>query len=288
MSNLLQRLFLFFLGVPAVLALIVFLPQLNHLAAVLVIVAFTGGCALELASLLKARGISVWTPLVMSFGALLPLGAYLGGLSNGADPFYGACLGLLVSACILLLASFARFAFIDAARIREVIAETSALAFAAVYPGLCGAFIVLVASVPRYATESLLSFCILAFSGDSIAWLVGMTMGKHRGVVAVSPNKSVEGFVGGLLASTGMAFACALLFPEAIDASWWELLILGFVTGAAVIVGDLFESAIKRSAGTKDSGSAVPGRGGFLDSFDSLLFAAPVFFGLSQLLGLFR
>jgi phosphatidate cytidylyltransferase len=287
MSNLLQRLLLFFIGVPAVLALIVLLPQLNHLAAVLVIVAFTGGCALELASLLKARGISVRTPLIASFGALLPLGAYLGGLSKVADPFYGACLGLLASACILLLASFARFAFIDASRIREVIPETSALAFASAYPGLFGAFIVLIASVPRYATESLLSFCLLAFSGDSVAWLVGMTIGKHRGVVAVSPNKSVEGFAGGLLASTAMAFACAALFPEAIGASWWELLVLGFVTGAAVIVGDLFESAIKRSAGTKDSGSAVPGRGGFLDSFDSLLFAAPVFYGLSQLLGLF-
>ncbi len=63
---------------------------------------------------------------------------------------------------------------------------------------------------------------------------------------------------------------------------------MGSAIGAAVIVGDLFESALKRSAGIKDSGSAVPGRGGFLDSFDSLLFAAPVFYGLSLLFGFFR
>jgi phosphatidate cytidylyltransferase len=147
---------------------------------------------------------------------------------------------------------------------------------------------VLIASEPRHATESLLTFCVLAFSSDSFAWLVGMTLGRRRGIVAVSPNKSLEGFIGGLLAPVGMVFACAAVFPASLSGRWWELLLLGFLVGAAVIVGDLFESALKRSAGIKDSGSAVPGRGGFLDSLDSLLLAAPVFYGLSLIMGFFR
>jgi phosphatidate cytidylyltransferase len=187
-----------------------------------------------------------------------------------------------------LLASFAQFAFIGERGIPEALPKASALGFAAIYPGFLGAIIVLIASEPRHATESLLTFCILAFSSDSLAWLVGVTLGRHRGIVAVSPNKSLEGFVGGMLAPIGMAFACAAVFPEAISAQWWEILVLGLLVGAAAIVGDLFESSLKRSAGIKDSGSAVPGRGGFLDSFDSLLLAAPVFYSLSLLMGFFR
>jgi phosphatidate cytidylyltransferase len=287
-SNLLQRLLLFFIGVPAVIALIILLPQFNHLAAVVVIEVFAAGCSLELAQLFSTRGIPAPRPLFAAFGALPPLGAYIGSLPPSASPLGGACTGLLIVSGALILFSFSRFAFSHEAAIPSIIHGASALAFAYVYPGLLGAFIVLIAAEPRFATESLLCFSILAFSGDSAAWFFGITLGKHRGVAPVSPNKSIEGFAGALFGSTLMAFACAYFFPQAIPARWWELAILGLVTGSAVIIGDLFESSIKRSAGTKDSGTAVPGRGGFLDSFDSLLFAAPVFYGLTFLFGFFR
>jgi phosphatidate cytidylyltransferase len=288
MSNMLQRILLFFLGVPAVIAIVVFLPQLNHGAAVLIIVVFSGGCALELAKLFRSRGIGSNSILFVVLGAGMPASAYLGGLLGGASALSGAFMGIGIFSGAALLASFARFAFIAERSAPEALPRASAIAFAAIYPGLLGAVIVLIASEPPRATESLLTFCVLAFIGDSVAWLVGMTIGRHRGIVAVSPNKSLEGFIGGMLAPMGMAFACAAAFPSSFPAQWWELLLLGFLIGASVIVGDLFESSLKRSAGIKDSGSAVPGRGGFLDSLDSLLLAAPVFFGLSLLMGLFR
>jgi len=288
MSNIAQRLILFFVGVPAVVAIILFLPHLHHLAAVVAIAVFCGGCGLELSRLFAARGIRIPPLLFAASGAIVPAGAYLGGVIAGQPVLYGACAGATAAVGLLVLASFASFAFVDEEGIPDVLPKAGALAFSFLYPGLLGAFIVLIATEPLYSTEALLSFCILAFSSDSGAWLFGVTLGKHRGIVRVSPNKSVEGFAAGILAPTGMIFFCGALFPRALDAPWWKLLVLGLAMGLAVVMGDLVESALKRSAGTKDSGRAVPGRGGFLDSFDSLLYSSPLFFGLSLLLGLFR
>jgi phosphatidate cytidylyltransferase len=293
MSNIIQRLFLFFLGIPLVIALVVFLPQFNHGAVVLMIVVFVGGCAFELSRLFTARGIAANPGLFIVIGAGLPAGAYvgrlyLGRLLGGESALIGACLGMVLAAGIVLFAFFARLAFVRPTGISDVLPRAAALGFAAIYPGLLGAIIVLIASEPRYATESLLTFCILAFSNDSLAWLVGITIGRRRGIVAVSPNKSIAGFIGGMCGSVGTAFGCAAIFPSAIGAASWTVFVFGLVVGAAAIVGDLFESALKRSAGIKDSGSTVPGRGGFLDTFDSILFAAPVFYSLSLLLGYFR
>ncbi len=288
MSNFIQRLLLFFLGIPFVYTVVVLLPQFNHGVAVLVVLVFVGGCALELAAFFKTKGIVANPILFMILGVGLPVAAYIGGLLGGDSVLTGACLGLVLVMGIILIASFTELAFVKVDGIAEVLPRAAALGFVAVYPGLFGAIIVLIASEPRYATASLLTFCILSFGNDSLAWLVGITLGRRRGIVAVSPNKSIAGFIGGICGSVGTAFGCAILFPHAINAPWWTVLAFGLAVGVAVIVGDLFESALKRSAGIKDSGSTVPGRGGFLDTFDSLLFAAPVFYGLSLLLGYFR
>jgi phosphatidate cytidylyltransferase len=288
LSNILQRLLLFFLGIPLIAALILFLPGLRHLAAVLVILVFLGGCSIELSRLVAARGIKAGTSQFLALGVGLLACAYLGELLGGEAGMGWAFVGIVLAGALALIIQFAAFAFASAEAIPDILPRANALAFAAAYPGLLGSFIVLIASEPRYATESLLCFCVLAFSNDSLAWLVGISLGRRRGIVAVSPNKSLAGFVGGMCGSVGTAFGCSLLFPRAMDAPWWGILALGLVVGAAVILGDLFESALKRSAAIKDSGNTVPGRGGFLDSFDSLLFAAPVFYGLSLLLGFFR
>jgi phosphatidate cytidylyltransferase len=288
MSNILQRLLLFFLGLPFVVAVVLFLPGLHHVAAVLLIVLFLGGCALELSGFFRARGIAVGAAGFIALGTILPTVTYLGRLLGGEAGMTWAFLGLVLAGGIVLIAFFAGFAFVKAESIPEVLPKANAFAFALAYPGLLGSFIVLIASEPRFATESLLSFCILAFGNDSLAWLVGMTLGRRRGIIAVSPNKSLAGFIGGMCGSIGLAFGCVAVFPTAMSSPWWATLGFGLAVGSAVIIGDLFESALKRSAEIKDSGSAVPGRGGFLDTFDSLLFAAPVFYGLSLLLGYFR
>ena len=122
---------------------------------------------------------------------------------------------------------------------------------------------------------------------DSMAWLVGVSVGRKRGIVAVSPNKSLAGFLGGLSGSLLAGLISYYLFPNAGIASLISLLFVGLCVGVTVILGDLLESALKRSAGVKDSSSFIPGRGGILDSFDSLFFSAPLFIALASIWGFF-
>jgi phosphatidate cytidylyltransferase len=117
---------------------------------------------------------------------------------------------------------------------------------------------------------------MIVFANDSLAWLFGITLGKHRGLFKVSPNKSLEGFIAGMAGSIIATLLGPVLFPF-IPARWALLVAMGLVCGITGVAGDLFESALKRSAGVKDSGRLIPGRGGFLDSFDSILFTAPTF-----------
>jgi phosphatidate cytidylyltransferase len=292
LKNVVQRLLLFFLGLPILVGIVLLLPQAKHGAIVVIILVFTGGSGIELARLYRQRGIAMKNVTAVAISLAAPVCAYVGSLlegagSGGGGPF-SAIGALSLGGALATLVAFAPFAFVSKDGIEAVIARASALGFVAIYPGILGAFVVLIASEPPRAAESLLCFCILIFGNDSLAWLAGTTIGRTRGIVAVSPNKSLAGFIAGMTGSMGLALICPLLFPESMNVHWSQLLALGAVVGAAGIIGDLFESALKRSAGTKDSGNLVPGRGGFLDSYDSLLFAAPFFYGLTLLMGLFR
>ena len=117
--------------------------------------------------------------------------------------------------------------------------------------------------------------------GDTGAFFVGTRFGKHKLIPKVSPNKSFEGSIGGLvfsgLAATAFSYFFHLPFP------WWFCLIVGIATGIAGQIGDLMESAFKRAGGFKDSGSLLPGHGGFLDRIDSLILGIPVTFILFSL-----
>jgi phosphatidate cytidylyltransferase len=125
--------------------------------------------------------------------------------------------------------------------------------------------------------------CII-FAGDVGAYYVGTYMGKHKLMPLVSPKKTVEGALGGILANilVGSVINFYLpVLPWGLDMSMlpWPTAILFFITAGVVgQAGDLFESLLKRAANIKDSGKILPGHGGLLDRIDALLFAAPVAF----------
>lgn len=121
----------------------------------------------------------------------------------------------------------------------------------------------------------LLAFFVLIWSYDSGAYIVGITLGKHRLLERVSPKKSWEGAIGGWLIACGIALIFNHFVP-ALSISEW----LGYASIVAVVgtIGDLVESLMKRTLQIKDSGKILPGHGGMLDRFDSLLLATPVIF----------
>jgi phosphatidate cytidylyltransferase len=112
---------------------------------------------------------------------------------------------------------------------------------------------------------------------DSAAYFLGSRWGRTKLIPRISPGKTVEGAVLGVLAGGASAVAGKYLFSLS-DLSWPAALTLGLVLGTAAVLGDLAESLLKRSAGRKDSGQTLPGMGGILDLLDSLLFTAPLLY----------
>lgn len=120
---------------------------------------------------------------------------------------------------------------------------------------------------------------LVVWGYDTGAYLTGRWLGRRRLVDHISPSKTVEGLVGGLVVATlGAGIGCALIGLDP-----WHPLLIGPIVGLAAQAGDLAESMLKRSAGRKESGFVVPGHGGVLDRIDSFLFAAPVLAGYALL-----
>lgn len=126
----------------------------------------------------------------------------------------------------------------------------------------------------------LLYVFLLVWGADSGAYFAGRAFGKHKLAPSVSPGKSIEGAIGGVLTSALIAFIFLKLTPENVFGRELEVvpfLILSVITVAVSILGDLSESMFKRQAGIKDSSNLIPGHGGILDRIDSLTAAVPVF-----------
>ena len=131
---------------------------------------------------------------------------------------------------------------------------------------------------------------ILIWLSDTGAYLVGCTLGKHKLFERISPKKSWEGFFGGCAFAIGGSMLLWHLFttvwPIATDTTWWQWLVFAILIIVFGTYGDLVESHLKRAAGIKDSGNILPGHGGILDRFDSLLFCIPVIFIYLEILHL--
>ena len=123
----------------------------------------------------------------------------------------------------------------------------------------------------EYDYRVVLAIIGLTWVNDIFAYIFGVTMGRHRLFPRISPKKSWEGFIGGLICATAAAVGVGALLGE--DLLLWGG--LGVVVVIAAVLGDLVESMFKRSVDVKDSGNMIPGHGGMLDRFDALLFSAP-------------
>jgi phosphatidate cytidylyltransferase len=156
------------------------------------------------------------------------------------------------------------------ARLREAAASL----FPLIYLGVpIGALVAVRANVGREAVMTLIAIMVISDSGQYYA---GRALGRRPLAPTVSPKKTVEGAIGGLVAGTAATVLIGRYWLPGIGLA--ELALLGASLVALGIVGDLFESLLKRSAGVKDSSRLIPGHGGILDRIDSWLFAAPVYY----------
>lgn len=129
---------------------------------------------------------------------------------------------------------------------------------------------------PGLSTNLLLYFFIVIFGSDAGAYFAGRAFGKHKLAPKISPGKTVEGLIGGIVAAAGFAALCTLVFFHELPYQF--SIPLAVVMAVVGVLGDLFESAIKRGSNTKDAASILPGHGGLLDRLDSLLFNAPILY----------
>jgi phosphatidate cytidylyltransferase len=126
-----------------------------------------------------------------------------------------------------------------------------------------------------YFNGILIGLFAIIWSSDVFAYLTGSMIGKHKLFERLSPKKTWEGSIGGLVFALAAAYLLSLFYSQLTLAEWMVLAVIIVVTGT---LGDLSESFLKRQAGVKDSGNLFPGHGGMLDRFDAALFATPFVF----------
>ena len=131
-------------------------------------------------------------------------------------------------------------------------------------------------NVPGLSTHLLAYFFLVIFASDIGAYFAGRFLGKHKLALAISPGKTLEGLIGGLIAAAAAAAAATFWFFPTLPYQF--SIPLAIVLAAVGVLGDLCESAMKRGSGSKDAASILPGHGGFLDRLDSLLFGAPILY----------
>jgi phosphatidate cytidylyltransferase len=127
-----------------------------------------------------------------------------------------------------------------------------------------------------------IGFILLIWANDTGAYLAGITLGRHKLMERISPKKTWEGFIGGIIIALAAAWFLSGFLGVVNRFSWLGISLIVSITGT---YGDLAESMLKRSAGAKDSGSVLPGHGGFLDRFDSTLLSFPLVYLFITLLG---
>ena len=154
-----------------------------------------------------------------------------------------------------------------------VIVDISTTLFGILYVSWFLSFLIKIRYLPE-GIGLLGAVLLITKLGDIGAYLIGVNFGKTPLIPRISPNKSVEGSLGGLLFSVLGAFIAKAF----VDFSYTHLLFIGILLGIIGQFGDLSESLIKRDCQVKDSGNILPGMGGILDQLDSLLFTAPVFY----------
>lgn len=229
------------------------------LAAGVVFGVMSGFAAAELYAMSRREARLPNEVFGVAVSAAMPLAAAIWGLSG-----LSASLTALVAASLVWHTIFRR----------TRTADTAVTVFGVAYTGFLLAYLVLILEVFSAGTWLAILLVFSVWANDVFAYFFGSLLGRHKLAPSISPKKSWEGFIAGSLGSIGVWAAAPLLPMFHLD--WAQAVFTGIGVAFAAVIGDLTESRIKREAGVKDSGTSLPGHGGFLDRLDSLIFACLV------------
>jgi len=222
----------------------------------------------EFYTILEAKGLHPYKSLGILASLILGLTAY------SASYIFT----LTTITVLFIVLSISELTRIDPDR---AIFHISTTHFGVIYTGWLFSHLILLREIPAHIggdygvglSYAMLPFAI-AWTGDITAFFVGSKFGRHKMLKRVSPAKSWEGAISGGLAATGALFIMRALYAPYLSVI--DTIILGILGYAVAVVGDLVESLLKRDANLKDVSTSIPGHGGVLDRFDSLLFTAPL------------
>lgn len=281
MKKVVQRLLVFFLGIPLTFS-VVSLTYYHHLALNLVLILTSILSSCELCHVFntkcdKGSGSYTENPALLSFLSFcIPLSAYLLIIFDKHIDY--ASIVFFVCAMVIMSTEIFRknYKYSNIRICKSV--------FVVFYCGFFCTFITRM-TLLDHSTIKICFFFFIVFISDSAAWFFGVLFGRNnKGIVAASPNKSIAGFVGGFFGAIVTCVLVQFFMHKIFPGNLLKGVILGALCNVASVTGDLVESVFKRSAGIKDSGRIVPGRGGILDCTDSIFFAAPVYYVLAHLM----
>ena len=275
-KNLRDRLITVFLGVPVVLGMIFFVPQYNFIAFSIFLLAMTFIGSLEMSKMLFGK-----VTLIGYLAFILPLVQYLQGIVG-----FNSQIPDLVYVALLLLSFMIEIKAGEKDGFKLSLERAGKNALLITYPGYMASFFLKLLAIEGITSYAVMMFLVLAFGNDIFAYVFGRLFGKNnKGIVKVSPNKSLAGFIGSFFSAIALSFGYYALFKNNLPyISVLYRILLGVGVSISANIGDLIESVFKRSAGVKDSGNLFPGRGGALDSMDSEIASAPLFFLIFKLI----
>ncbi len=224
-------------------------------------------------------------PMVIALctGFLFPTLAFIAALVPTFAP-HQYQLGVFILSFLVLLSSILIVRRTPSNFVDAIVEKISGVLFLLVYPGLIGSYYIMLPNLTNSVVPMLLVTGIV-YTNDGFAYLFGRFFGKKgtQPLIYTSQSKTLIGFLGGLIGG-GILFAIVYVMKHAyFPGSILKTIIFALLINAAGMLGDLFESALKRSAHCKDSGSIMLGRGGMLDTLDSLLFASSAYYILYPL-----
>lgn len=275
-KNLRDRLITVFLGVPVVLGMIFFVPQYNFIAFSIFLLAMTFIGSLEMSKMLFGK-----VTIIGYLAFILPLVQYLQGIVG-----FNSQIPDLVYVALLLLSFMIEIKAGEKDEFKLSLERAGKNALLITYPGYMASFFLKLLAIEGITSYAVMMFLVLAFGNDIFAYVFGRLFGKNnKGIVKVSPNKSLAGFIGSFFSAIALSFGYYALFKNNLPyISVLYRILLGVGVSISANIGDLIESVFKRSAGVKDSGNIFPGRGGALDSMDSEIASAPLFFLIFKLI----